>query len=318
MNWHKMNAALILILFAIDLFLAVMLFRTYRDTRLMPESLIEGAQQNLAEKGIRFEKEVIDRHLYEKPVYYYTAGSAFAEEMKGNAAVTHASLIGALCSLSGLTERELNENIQYFDIPDGTSISFAGKDGVPSASAVISGDTGFEYCAAAFSADGIAEDVRLSLDAPPPAEPQRAPKAVSEFFRRAYDGAVTHQTLDVRAVGDGTLVTSALCVGGGAVRNMRLCFYLENGSIRYVKGNMFFSKPVAEYVVKIIDGVNILYRLPDALSGDLSVGNEKLSCAAMDYEGGSFIFPCWEITLSENGGTQRRLFFNAVTGTYLD
>ncbi len=322
MNWHKTNLALIIILVVIDIFLAVMLWETYRSTRFIPESLIDGATENLSQKNIILDKDMIDRNLYTKPVYLYSPGSAFAEKMKTSASETHPYLISVLAYLTDQTENSAEDSMQYFDIPDGTSISVFDKNGTPAASAVISGDLNFEYCDSGFDKTLISSEVSDLLEAEYiNSEKTDCPDQIKKLTRAVYDDTLSVNAIKINDFKDGKLVLCMISVNGIDILDMKICFYIKDEKILYINGDFLFSKPVEEYSAALIDGINILYNITNESDETINILSQNLAYSVFDIENGSkYIVPCWIISYASsrnNPSNVDYMIFNALTGESL-
>lgn len=322
MNWHKTCAALIIILAVIDIFLAVMLHNAYTESKLIPEKLISEARENLASKGITFENGAIDKAKYSKSVYSYSAELVFAEELKENVQQTHPALLKIIAQLTGVAEKDISECVQFFDIPDGTSVSIFNKKGEPLGSAVITGDMRFEFCSEKIEKDKISAVVSklLSENIAIEARSFDCPDAVKSLFSKVYGERFSASAVMYEETADGTVVLCRLRADGSDIYGPKVCFYIEKGKILYIEGDIFFKTPEAEYSAVVTDGINILYSIPKYYEGDVKVISEKPSYIVISYnEKEKYIVPSWIVeceTEDENSDENKTefLLFNALTG----
>lgn len=319
MSWHKTNLALIFILVAIDVFLAFMLYTSYRDSALLPADMITEAKENLSRSGIVFEDEVIDTSIYTKTVYLYSADMFFAEEMSGNAASTHPGLMTALSELSGQSLSTLSDTVQFFDIPDGTSITVLDKKGTHIATAQISDKTGFEFSLFDASESEKSKSCSAKADELNAAnlyatQPHDCPRAVKNFFKEVYGRDISAKELASEQTENGTFSMCVVTIDDSLVYDMPITFYIENGKILYVKGNIFFSKPKKAYNAKLTDGINILYKLPASSEKNITVSSQHMGYCFNDADNNeTYLVPSWVIECSTDE-TQETLVFNALTG----
>ena len=319
MNWHKTNVALIIILVLINTFLAFTVFDTYKDTKILPDRFLLEAKENLAASGITFEEDVIDKEYGTKTIYKYSSSMIFAEEMKENAKYTHPCLLSALSFLSSRSKQDMENRVRYFDVPDGTSISVSGEDGTVKASAIITGQTGFEYSDARFNSLVVLTEIKNSLSKlPETSEKLELHKKISDFFKEVYGTKIKARCLEKKELDGGELFTCILTVDGDDINGMPVCFYVRDEKILHVSGNLFFVSPDAEYSAKLIDGINILYGIPSFCDGEVLVLSQKHEYSTVSLENdGVYIFPVWRIECETESGIERPLF-NALTGEYIE
>ncbi|MBE6571241.1 MAG: hypothetical protein E7656_03200 [Ruminococcaceae bacterium] len=319
MNWHKTNIALIIILILIDTFLAFTVLDTYKDTKILPDRLLVEAKENLAASGITFEDNIIDKEYSTKTVYKYSSSMIFAEEMKENAKYTHPCLLSAISFLSSQSMQNIENRIKYFDVPDGTSISVSGDDDTVKASAIITGQTGFEYSDARFNSLVVLTEIKNSLSKlPETSEKLDLHKKINDFFKEVYGSKIKARCLEKQELDGGELFTCILTIDGDDINGMPVCFYIRDEKILHVSGNLFFVSPDAEYSAKLIDGINILYSIPRFHSGDVSVLSQKHEYSTVSLENdGVYIFPVWRIECETENGIKKPLF-NALTGEYIE
>ena len=316
MSWHKLNLALIAVLILIDTFLGFTLYNTYKKVKILPDDMITEARENLSHAGIGFDTDTIDRKYHTRIVYKYTASEAYAEEMKQNAKKTHPCLLTALEVLSSQSSDELADSIQYFDVPDGTSVSVSGK---LHATAKITGKTDFEYSEDSFSSPVVVTKIRENLaQSFYPTETPQTPDIVSDFFDSVYGGKIGARCILSEQLDGGMLYTCLLTVDGDMINGMPACFFVRDERIVHLKGNLFFSIPEDEYETKIIDGVNILYNLKDSVSSPVDVMSQHHEYATLEHDNGSvYVFPVWKIAVRCSDGTLDFPIFNALTGERL-
>lgn len=322
MNWHKTNLCLILILCIIDVFLAITLYNTYKKTEFIPEALVEEAFENLSARGIHFDKEKTDTKKYQKSVYLYSSDLVYAEEMKAEAKESYTALISAIAHISGIPESSDPEQIQYFDIPGGTSVSVTDHNGKVLGSAIIEGMTGFEYTSADFDPTSLEKIIEKDRGyASCSAKPMNLPSSLISFFDKVYGGTVSGKAVHISEHDSGKVVTTILCADGIYVHNMILSFYIKSGKILYVSGDMFFSEPKKDTTVNITDGINILFNLPENTFGTVSVTSQHLEYALFETSrGNNYLVPAWIISYlsDDNDGKEEHIILNAITGNVLD
>lgn len=322
MNWHKTNLALILILCIIDIFLAIFLYNAYKKTELVPDNLIVEATENLAMRGITFDKETIDTKKHQKYVYLYSSDISFAKEMKEDAKNSSPSLISAITFLSGISENVETNSIKYFDIPTGTSVSVTDGEEKVLGSAAINGITGFEYTSAGFDSEKVAEIIKKDkIYADCSAKAQKLPSVIKSFFEKTYGGTVSGKAVHISEYDGGKVVTSLLCADGVYVHNMILSFYIKNNEILYVEGNMFFDEPTKDTDTRITDGINILFNLPENTDGDIYVTSQHLEYTLFEASSKqNYLVPSWIITYisSENTNEEKHIILNAITGSSIE
>lgn len=318
MNQHKTNVALIFILILVNVFLAFNLLDAYKETQILPDSLISEAKENLVSHGITFDESIIDKKYNTKTVYKYSSGITFAEEMKENAKYTHPHLLSAIAYLSSQSEKDAENNIKYFDVPDGTSVSITGKDGNLTASAIITGNTGFEYTDVSFSSLVVVTEIKNSLsNIPESNEKIRLHKEISGFFKDVYGTRINARCVSLSELDGGRLYTCLVTVDGDDINDMPICFYVKNGKIQHINGNIFFVTPKAEYSAKLIDGINILYSISEFTDKPCEVLAQKHEYSTVKLENGEiYIFPVWRLKCDIDGQTFTPVF-NALTGEYV-
>ncbi len=318
MNLHKTNLALIIILVLINIFLAVTVFNTYKSAKILPDEMISEASENLAVRGITFDDRMIDKEYSTKAIYKYTSSMIFAEEMKDNAKYTHPCLLSAIAYLSSQSRQELENNVKYFDVPDGTSVSVSDKNGNAQASAMITGQTGFEYSSVNFNSLVVVTEIKNALSGlSESSESIRLPKKISEFFKEVYGTKIKARAIELSELDGGQLYTCVLTVDGDDINGMRICFYIKNDKILHVNGNIFFVSPTAEYSEKLIDGINILYSIPQYTDEKTKVLSQKHEYCTIKLEkDGMYIYPVWRLEC-EIGGKIDSPLFNALTGEYV-
>ena len=318
MNQHKTNIALIIILVLINVFLAFNLFDVYKETTILPDGVIFEAAENLEKSGITFEKDIIDNKYTAKSVYKYSPSMIFAEEMKENAQYTHPSLLSAIAYLSSQSTKELEDNVKYFDVPDGTSISVSDKNGKSKASVIITGNTGFEYSDTSFSSLVVVTEIKKSLSSIHDTDNKiRLHKEISGFFKSVYGTKIKAQCVKLSELDGGQLYTCLLTIDGDEIHDMPICFYIKNGKIIHVNGNLFFVSPKAEYSAKIIDGINILYSIPQFTEKNVSIVSQKHEYASTKLDDGQvYLFPVWKVECVIDSERHSPIF-NALTGEYL-
>ncbi len=318
MNLHRTNLALIIILILINIFLAFTVFNTYKNTMILPDGLISEASENLAAQGITFDERIIDKKYNTKTVYKYTSSMIFAEEMKDSAQYTHPCLINAIAYLSSQSKQELEDTVRYFDVPDGTSISISSKNGNAEASAMITGQTEFEYSSAKFNSLVVVTEIKNTLSKLPATDENiRLHKSISEFFKEVYGAKIKARCLKLQELDGGQLYTCILTIDGDDINGMPLCFYIKNGKILHVSGNLFFVSPKAEYSTKLIDGINILYSIRQYTSKNATLLSQKHEYSTITLENdGIYIYPVWRLEC-EIGQKNEAPIFNALTGEYV-
>lgn len=322
MNWHRTNLALIFILCIIDVFFAFTLYNTYKKTEFIPDDLLTEASENLSVRGIHFDKDTIDTKKHDKAVYLYSSELAFAEDMKDKAKESHSALIAAIDHLSGISDSGYNDGINYFDIPSGTSVSITDPDGNNIGSATVTGVTGFEYSASDFDSMGVREIIKADASyASCSAKAQKLPSAVRSFFEKVYGGTVSGKAVHISEYEGGKVVTTLLCADGVYIHNMVLSFYVKNGKILYVSGNMLFSEPAKYTDTEITDGINILFSLPENTYGTVNVTSQHLEYTLFEASANeNYLVPSWIITYlaDDNTGEEKHIILNAITGNVLD
>ena len=318
MNQHKTNLALIIILALINIFLAVNLVSTYKETKILPDDLVTEAKENLASRNITFDTDIVDKKYNTKSVYKYSSSIIFAEEMKENAQYTHPALLSALSYLSSQSSKDLDDNVKYFDVPDGTSVSISDKDGNSKASAIITGNSGFEYSDASFNSLVVVTEIKNSLsNLPKSTENIKPHKEISGFFKSVYGTKIKARCLKLSELDGGQLYTCILTIDGDDINGMPICFYIKNGKILHVNGNIFFVSPKFEYSAKLIDGINILYSLRQFTDKPALVLSQKHEYSSVKLENGEvYIFPVWRIECIIDSQTHTPIF-NALTGEYM-
>ncbi len=319
MNWHKINITLIIVLLLINTFLAFTLHKTQKKVTALPDDLVAQAKENLETSGIVFETDVIDKTYHTKTVYKYTARTAYAEEMKQNAATTHPCLLNALSVLLSKSTQDIEKIIQYFDVPDGTSVSISDSAGGSEASAIITGKTNFEYSDSSFASPAVVTKIRENLSLQSSGnENIKTPKIIKDFFEKVYGTKISARCTNIEDVDEGILYTCILTVDGDDIYRMPICFFVKNEKIVHLNGNLFFSLPDTEYETKIIDGINILYNLKETASAKTEVISQQHEYAMIELENdGIYIFPVWKIGCRMSDGTLSFPVFNALTGKQL-
>lgn len=326
MNWHKTSVALIVILALIDIFLAIMLHGAYKEARFIPEKLVSEARENLETRGITFGDGAIDKAKYSRSVYRYSTELVFAEELKENARQTHPALLKIITQLTNISEKDISECVQFFDIPDGTSVSVFNKKGESEASAVITGDMKFEFCSANTDKDDISDCVSklLSKDIANNVRSYDPPAAVKTLFEKVYGDVISASAVASEETDNGTAVLCRLRADGSDIYGSKVCFYIEKGKILYIEGDIFFNTPETEYSAEIIDGINILYSIPKYFDGAFEIVSEKPAYIMISYnEKEKYIVPSWLIEFDsdgalhiggEGGKETEFLLFNALNG----
>ncbi len=317
MNWHRTNLALIFILCIIDVFFAITLYNTYKKTEFVPDDLLTEAAENLSIRGIRFDNDIIDTKKHDKAVYLYSSELAFAEDMKDKAKDSHSALIAAIDHLSGISY-----GINYFDIPSGTSVSITDSDGNNIGSATVTGVTGFEYAVSNFDSSSVKEIIKADASyASCSARALKSPSAVRNFFEKVYGDTVSGKAVHISEYDGGKVVTTLLCADGVYIHNMVLSFYIKNGKILYVNGNMLFSEPTKYTDTEITDGINILFSLPENTYGTVNVTSQHLEYTLFEASSNeNYLVPSWIITYlaDDNTGEEKHIILNAITGNVLD
>lgn len=319
MNWHKTNIALIAILLVIDIFLGIMLVREYKAARRLPAEMISEARENLVQRNISFDEQSIDKNIYTKKVFSYSSKSLFAGEMRQNAKDTHPCLLSALAFLSGQTVQNIDETVQYFDIPGSTSISVYKKDGSVLATASVVGTHTLEFSRPHVDgsklkekASSLARDVSFDMPEIP------CPRIIYDFINSVYGGQIGIKAIHTEDFDGGNFYTCVYSGDGLEIKDLSVCFFIKSGEIDYISGNFLFDKPYAEYNARLVDGINILYSLAE-LGADANVVSEKLAYSILNQENGeTYIVPVWTISYKDSNNNLCSATFNALTGKQMD
>lgn len=311
MNWHKTNLALIAILLIIDITVGTALFFERRSALYLPADMLTEATENLLSKGVD-PNDSADTRILTTSVYLYETENAFAEIMRETAAETHASLLAALAELTGKTDAYIAGNLNYFDLPNGLSLSL-GSDNSSLAAATVSGKCHFEFFGADFDEDPFSE---LSVDRFDETLKTRYVKnAISDFFTRVYADSVSFRLLGEVEKDDLHLAACTLTVEKRDLADTVLYFAFRDKKIVGVCGDLLFSPPKAAYSAEILDGISILYHLEASPDRPITLLSERLVYSFLPYDNLKYyLIPTWEICYTDADGIAVTKRLNALTG----
>lgn len=320
MNWHTTTRVLILILLAIDLVIGSALYRERRSAAYLPDDMTQEALLNLSEKNITAVGK-LDTRIYTETVFSYTAQTAYADTARAEAHTAYSSVLAAL---SFLTDRSLSfveENVHYFDTPDGLSLSVADEDQNPLGAAAIAGKTHFEFVCSELSESPLAGVSELTFSQSDDSIPSSVKKGLSAFFDSVYSDTVSFELLSCVRKEDYALARCDITLNGRPIYGMRLyaAVRVRDGKIGALDGDLFFSEPTGAYNASLLDGINILYHLDAAQSAPVSEGateilSERLFYSFYQYDTGDYyLVPAWEIVCRVDN-TESVVCLNALNG----
>ncbi len=313
MNWHKTNLALIVILLIIDVMVGTALLFERKSALYLPDDMLSEARENLLVKGIDT-NDSVDTRVLSSSVYLYETENAYAEIMRDTAAETHTSLLATLAVLTEKSDTYIAENINYFDLPNGLSLSL-GSDGETLAAATVSGKCRFEFFDSDFSENPFSS---LSIEAfDGTAKTRYVKKEIDEFFTRVYGESVGFRLLGESEKDDLLLAACRLTVEKCDLADTVLYFAFRDKKIVGVCGDLLFSPPKAAYNAEILDGISILYHLDSEASAEepITILSETPVYTFLPYDSLKYyLIPTWEIRYEKADGTVETKRLNALTG----
>lgn len=322
MNWHKTNLALIAILLLINIFMAIMLVDTYKDTRLIPKEMISLSRENLESKGIFFKDDSIDKEIKNQKVYTFSDSVLLHETEDGEQ--SRKSLVNALAFLSGKSRQNVLDNVQYFEIPEGITAAITEKDGSTLTSVMISGktsesDTDFRYIKPGFDYNNYASAIGSIYSYQNDVKSISCPGVISSFVKNSYDGEIGVLVKSHQKSGDIQTYLCSYTIDGIEIKDMSTVFCIQNGKLVFISGNFFFDLPKAEYSARTVDGVNILFGIEN-IPQEISIVSEHMVYSVLKTENSkNYLVPTWVVSYQENDTksteqTIKTITFNALTG----
>lgn len=321
MNWHKTNLALIAILLLINIFMAIMLVNAFRETRLVPREMIELSRENLKSKGIGFSDEAIDKKIQNQKVYTFSSSVLLHETEDGQQ--SRQCLVNAMAYLSKKNRQSIEEQIQYFEIPQGITASINEKDGTPAISVMLSGKSSadtpdFRYIRNGFDYESNAEEILSIYSYSNNMNSVLPPAEISEFFNSVYGGEVGFSAKSYKKSGDIRTYLCSYTIDDTEIADMSAVFCIQNGKLVYISGDFLFNIPNAEYTARIVDGVNILFGIEN-VQNNISIQSEHIVYSVFETDGTkNHLVPVWVINYIEHGhdnsGEIKSFVFNALTG----
>lgn len=321
MNWHKTNLALIAILLLINIFMAIMLVGAYRDTRLVPKEMIALSHENLASKGIYFKDETIDKEIRYQKVYTFSPAVLLHETEDGEK--TRECLVNALSHLSKKSRQTIEEQVQYFEIPEGITASVNEKDGTPIISVMLSGKTSIDkpdlrYIKTGFDYESSAEEIDSINSYQSDMKSISCPVEISNFIKAIYDGEIGISVKSYKKSGSFHTYLCAYTIDGIEISDMSAVFCIQDGTLVYISGDFLFNLPKAEYIARTVDGINILFGI-EGIQNDISIQSEHIVYSVFETDGAkNYLVPTWVVNYiekdNENDGQPKAFIFNALTG----
>lgn len=314
MNWHTTSRILILILLIIDLVVGGALYREIRSADYLPDDMVSEAVRNLSEKDI-FVGDKADTHIYTEPIFAYSAENGYADAMRQNAGDLYPALLSALSFLTGKSLSFVEENTNYFDTPDGLSLSVGdGRDGTIAA-ATVSGKTHFEFVRSELSENPLDLLSQPNFTWESETAPYSVRKTLSDFFGATYDETVSYTVLNYGKTENYHFVRCAVTLQDRPIADNETVFALSRGKIDALNGEMFFTSPSAAYNATLLDGINILYHLDLPQGSSAELLSEKLYYSFYRYDAREYyLVPAWEVVYRTGAGTTETVYLNALTG----
>ncbi len=312
MNWTKVKLILIIFLAVLNIYLFAKLTQVYDMSAYLPDTLLEKASENLAQRGIYILPDTIDNRHYTKDIYICTTGMLTADRLATQDSSNY--LENAFSSLYG----DDGYTVRYFDIPDGVSATVANPDGSVFGVAVLSDGFGIEYYMPGIDTEVMSGELASDIDITQTASaPSKVKKVISNFFEDVYSTSpIGYSISRTSALDGGYLVTCQLTLDSIPLCDMSLSFFVNDGKINYIKGTLPTDKITAEYNNELIDGVNILFRLDE--QGEITIINESLVYAAVKYDTESYFFvPSRHFTYKSADGITSHSVYDSIAGTKL-
>ena len=291
------------LLIALFCSLAVMFYILYRieakNVNYLADEFVEGAAENLASAGVKLDPDIIDRKIPEKDIYALEFSSIenYHEKIVN-------SVVGVLYDDKVSTLE--------FDMPDGVSVGIYDNSNTGrELGRIVMNDSDLSF---RFTRTGI------SINGPDSANTNGLTDGIHQSYKKIIDSftsklsaqsGCSYRICGSSSSEDYVFVSVIPVIEEYDIADVYLNFVFFEGKLVDVSGSWITEKIKAVYHNKLIDGVNVLYKLDLEKISEINDQNHVYFLRKAE-DGKYFVVPGWEITYTEKNGVVKKAYFDAL------
>lgn len=291
----------LIVIFLVLTLVFYFLYRKESDSKSnLSDDFVADATKNIEKKGVVLSTDVIEKSIPEKNIYTYELKSVSDYEKT----VTD-------CVVSEIFAK--NANVASFDTPDGTSVGIYldGDDSRESGRIVFnSSDLTFNYAKSGVSIEGAYTSVSNGLGDDVNSKNK---KFIDSFVKKlSSDSYVTSYRISGYSSNEEySVVTVIQTIDGYDLYGVYINFVFMGDEVVGLFGNWITQTPGAKYYNKLVDGVNVLYKLDFEEIGEIT-GEKLVYFLRRGDNNKFFVIPGWEISYIDKNGKNKKAHFDAL------
>ncbi len=261
--------------------------REDRRNSVLDENFVQQTVENLSSRGIEIDGSVIQKSLPEQKIYVFTAvnnehyaekvANSFAKVFQKDTFFTKLNTPdGFSMALYDSSDKENEVGNFQFSQSDLSFVYSAVSSSISKYSSVIYGNTE----AIDIEKLALVEKILLNLN---------------------DDKNMSYKIIGSVSDNDYSIISAVQTFEGLEIAGVYINFVFEKNELVNALGSWVVYSPVATYHEKLIDGINVLYKLElDEIS---RIVDERIVYTLKKGKDNQyFILPCWEITAVEKSG----------------
>lgn len=300
MHARKVYRFLIVIFLVLTVVFSCLYRKESAGKSYLSDDFVKDATKNIENKGVSLSADIIEKSIPEKNIYTFEIENISDYEKKVTDSVV-SQIFGK------------NAKTASFDTPEGVSVGIYldGDDSKESGRIVFkSSDLTFSYTKSGVGIDGAFTRVSNGLDEDVAAKHK---KAIDSFVNKlSPDSCVTSYRISGCSSNDEySVVTAVQTIDGYDLYDVYMNFVFMGDETVGIYGTWITKTPKAKYYNKLVDGVNVLYKLD--FSQIREITGEKLVYFLRRGDNNKFfVIPGWEISYTDKGGKNKTAQFDAL------
>lgn len=283
--------------------LSITFFMLYRkenkNTGYLTDEFVSGAVENLSSSGVEIHPDVIDKKIPEMDIYSVEISSIDAYRDK---------------IVKTLIEEIYKNKVTTldFDMPDGVSVGIYDSSVTDrELGRIVMNDNDLFF---SFSKTGISIDSSQNpnINGQTDGIGDANKKMINSLVSKLNSGSSCSYRISGSSYSDEYVFVSVLqVIDGYDIPDVFLNFAFYEGEVVDISGSWITEKTKATYHNKLMDGVNVLYKLN--LEKISKINEEKhVYFLRKSEDGRYFVVPGWEITYTDKNGAVKKEYFEAL------
>ena len=299
METGKICRFLIVIFLVLTVFFFYMYTTELKNKTVLSDEFVNDAISHLNSSGIDVSAEIIDKTLPNQDIYVLE----ISDVNEHNTAIVN-SIIDNIYSENVITA--------VFEVPGGTSVSvYSDEDGEKELGSIFFSKTDMNFMFSISSVTVSGADVPLFVGNVGDISDIQKNTASSILDKLVSNSSVSYRFSGNSGNQDEMLILSAVqTIDGYDINNIFLNFVFEKDELIAISGNWFYGDVAPDYHEKLVDGVNVLYKLD--LANVSKIYSENVVYTMRKVDNKYFLIPGWLINYSDKDGNFKSSYFDAL------